>query len=60
MDRGILVQMMWHGEGRCFNPHFVEFRKVFEPGKKNARKFPKSKTEAVAATAVRLAEMGLR
>lgn len=52
------VQIEWRGESRCFNPDFVDFRRVLEPGKKNARKFPKSKTEAVAATAVRLAEIG--
>lgn len=52
------VQIEWRSESRCFNPDFVDFRKVLEPGKKTARKFPKSKTEAVAATAVRLAEIG--
>ena len=52
------VQIEWRSESRCFNPDFVEFRKVTEPGKKNARDFPRSKTEAVAATAVRLAEIG--
>lgn len=52
------VQIEWRSESRCFNPDFVDFRGVLEPGKKNARKFPKSKTEAVAATAVRLAEIG--
>lgn len=52
------VQIEWKGSQRCFNPHFVEFRQVIEPGKKHGRKFPKDKTEAVAATAVRLAELG--
>lgn len=52
------VQIEWRSESRCFNPDFVEFRKVTEPGKKNARKFPSTKTEAVAASAVRLAEIG--
>lgn len=52
------VQIEWRSESRCFNPDFVDFRQVLEPGKTNARKFPKSKTEAVAATAVRLAEIG--
>ena len=52
------VQIEWRSESRCFNPDFVDFRRVLEPGKKSARKFPKSKTEAVAATAVRLAEIG--
>src|SRR4051794_7583844 len=42
------VQLEWRGESRCFNPNFVEFRKVVEPGKEKGRKFPKNKTEAVA------------
>ena len=52
------VQIEWRGKSRCFNPHFVEFKKVIEPGKMQGRKFPKNKTEAVAATAVRLSELG--
>ncbi len=52
------VQIKWRGKSLCFNPDFVDFRKVLEPGKKKARKFPKTKTEAVAATAVRLSEIG--
>lgn len=52
------VQIEWRGESRCFNPHFVEFTKVIEPGKKRARTFPRTKTEAVAASAVRLSELG--
>ena len=52
------VQIEWRGESPCFNPHFVEFKKVLESGKKHGRKFPKNKTEAVAATAVRLSELG--
>ena len=52
------VRIEWRSESECFNPNFVDFRQVFEPGKKNARQFPRSKTEAVAATAVRLAEIG--
>jgi len=52
------VQIEWRGDSRCFNPNFVEFRTVVEPGKKRGRKFPKNKTEAVAATAARLAELG--
>ena len=52
------VQIEWKGESRCFNPHFVEFKKVIEPGKMQGRKFPKNKTEAIAATAVRLSELG--
>lgn len=52
------VQIEWRGESRCFNPNFVEFRKVVEPGKEKGRTFPKNKTEAVAATATRLAGLG--
>ncbi|WP_040432794.1 DEAD/DEAH box helicase [Chlorobium ferrooxidans] len=52
------VQIEWRSESRCFNPDFVDFRWVVEPGKKKAREFPRSKTEAVAATAVRLSEIG--
>ena len=51
------VRIDWSGESSCFNPHFVEFKQVTEPGKRS-RKFPRSKTEAVAATAVRLSELG--
>jgi len=50
------VKIEWKGEVPCFNPHFVEFRDVIEDGKK--RQFPRTKTQAVAATAVRLAELG--
>ena len=52
------VRIQWEESYKCFNPHFVEFRNVVELGKKKPRKFPKDKTEAVAATAVRLAELG--
>jgi hypothetical protein len=52
------VQIEWKGEQRCFNPDFVEFSKVLEPGKVRGRKFPRNKTEAVAATAVRLSKLG--
>jgi hypothetical protein len=51
------VELEWKGAERCFNPHFVEFRDVQEPGKRK-RRFPRNKTEAVAATAVRLIELG--
>lgn len=51
------VSIEWLGGERCFNPHFVEFKEV-PKGKKGKRMFPASKTEAVAATAVRLAELG--
>jgi hypothetical protein len=54
---GTGVSIEWLGEERCFNPHFVEFKKV-PKGKKTTRLFPENKTEAVAATAARLAELG--
>lgn len=50
------VKIEWKGEKPCFNPHFVEFKEIVE-GKKQ-RRFPRTKPEAVAATAVRLAELG--
>jgi hypothetical protein len=55
------VAIEWLGGGRCFNPHFVEFKEVprVTPGEKvKSRTFPANKTEAVAATASRLAELG--
>ncbi len=51
------VSIEWLGGERCFNPHFVEFKDV-PKGKKTTRTFPGSKTEAVAATATRLTELG--
>lgn len=50
------VKIEWSGEERCFNPHFIEFREITEG--RAPRQFPATKTEAVAATAVRLAELG--
>jgi len=50
------VKIEWKGEAPCFNPHFVEFKDVIEDGKK--RRFPRTKAQAVASTAVRLAELG--
>lgn len=55
--KGSGVSIEWLGGERCFNPHFVEFKNV-PKGKKTTRAFPESKTEAVAATAARLAELG--
>lgn len=52
------VELEWKGDERCFNPHFVEFRDVKESGKHKPRQFPANKTEAVAAAAVRLMELG--
>ncbi|QQR81274.1 MAG: DEAD/DEAH box helicase [Deltaproteobacteria bacterium] len=51
------VAIEWLGNERCFNPHFVELKQI-PKGKKTTRIFPKNKTEAVAATAVRLTELG--
>lgn len=51
------VSIEWLGTERCFNPHFVEFKQVPKSATKT-RAFPATKTEAVAATAVRLAELG--
>jgi hypothetical protein len=51
------VSIEWLGGERCFNPHFVEFKEVAK-GKTGKRMFPANKTESVAATAVRLAELG--
>lgn len=72
------VSIEWLGGERCFNPHFIEFKKVPsvrpKPMPENnltfafmesipsipskLRDFPKNKKEAVAATAVRLADLG--
>ncbi len=52
------VQIEWRSKSPCFNPDFVDFRSVREPGKMKDRRFPKSKAEAVAAAAVRLTEIG--
>lgn len=55
------VSIEWLGGERCFNPHFIDFKdvpRVTPKGKIKSRKFPKNKTEAVAATAARLAELG--
>ncbi len=55
------VSIEWLGGERCYNPHFIDFKKVpsvTPKGKIKSRTFPKSKTEAVAATAARLAELG--
>ncbi len=51
------VSIEWLGGERCFNPHFIDFKEV-PKGKKGKRMFPESKTEGVAATAARLAELG--
>ena len=55
------VSIEWLGGERCFNPDFIEFKEVqglTPKGQVKSRVFPKNKTEAVAATAVRLAQLG--
>lgn len=55
------VSIEWLGGERCFNPHFIDFKdvpRVTPKGKIKSRTFPKNKTEAVAATAARLSELG--
>lgn len=55
------VSIEWLGGERCFNPHFIDFKevpKVTPKGKIKSRTFPENKTEAVAATAARLAALG--
>jgi hypothetical protein len=55
------VTIEWLGDERCFNPHFIDFKQVphvTPKGKIKSRTFPKNKTEAVAATATRLAALG--
>lgn len=55
------VAIEWFGGTRCFNPHFIEFKevpRVTPKGKVKSRIFPDGKTEAVAAAAARLAELG--
>jgi hypothetical protein len=49
---GTRVRLDWRGDSPSFNPKFVEARPV--SNRKKARQFPGNKTEAVAATAVRL------
>jgi hypothetical protein len=51
------VSIEWLGGESCFNPHFIEFKEVLK-GKSSKRWFPATKTEAVAATAARLSELG--
>jgi hypothetical protein len=54
-DTGVSIE--WLGGERCFNPHFIEFKDV--PNERGGtRRFPESKTEAVAATAARLSKLG--
>jgi hypothetical protein len=51
---GTRVRLEWKSEGEPFNPNFIQ-KKPFGLGKKL---FPKNKNEAIAATAVRLAQNG--
>jgi len=55
------VSIEWLGGERCFNPHFIDFKevpRVTPKGRMKYRAFPQNKTEVVAATASRLAELG--
>jgi hypothetical protein len=53
---GKRVRIDWLGEVESFNPSFIEAKPVSK--RKNSRLFPKSKTDAVASTAVRLSNLG--
>ena len=53
---GKRVRIDWLGEVESFNPSFVEAKPVSK--RKNSRVFPANKTGAVAATAVRLSNLG--
>jgi hypothetical protein len=53
---GTRVHIDWLGEVKSFNPSFVRAKPVSK--RKNSRVFPASKTDAVAATAVRLSNLG--
>lgn len=53
---GKKVRINWHGEFESFNPSFVEAKPT--SSRKNSRLFPRTKPEAVAATAVRLSNLG--
>lgn len=49
---GSRVRLEWRGDYRSFNPHFVVAKPTSQ--RKNAKKFPSNRNEAIAATAVRL------
>ncbi|GHU94794.1 hypothetical protein FACS1894208_06500 [Clostridia bacterium] len=54
---GKSVRLNWiGGEKPPFNPYFVQQQPISE--RKNSKKFPNSKNEAIAATAVRLSRTG--
>lgn len=53
---GESVRLNWLGGEKPFNPNFVQQQPLSE--RKNSRKFPNSKNEAIAATAVRLSRTG--
>ncbi len=54
---GERVKLEWVGDFESFNPHFVTAAKI-ATAKGRKRKFPNTKTEAVAATAARLTNTG--
>ena len=53
---GKRVRIDWLGEVESFNPSFIEAKPVSR--RKNSRVFPANKTGAVAATALRLSNLG--
>ncbi len=53
---GTRVRIDWLGKVQSFNRSFVEAKPVSK--RKNSRVFPANKTDAVAATAVRLSNLG--
>lgn len=48
------VRLEWRGKAQCFNPRFVERKRM--PGTR--AEFPRDKNEAIAATATRLMQSG--
>ncbi len=55
---GTRVRLDWRGKSESFNPSFVVKTKMRNPTTGRLNTFPKSKTEAVAATAIRLSASG--
>lgn len=54
--KGDRVHIDWIGDIESFNPNFVEIRP--RSNRKNSRMFPATKNEAIAASAVRLSNLG--
>ena len=53
---GSRVRIDWLGDVESFNPSFAEAKPLSD--RKNSRLFPRNKTEAIAASAVRLSRLG--